>query len=231
MTFNLLNEYNKNLTNWEHEIIKVKIHSASPEYRINCGEDTTSFIVAITECTFNGKCNIPPNAILTTSLFCIMTHGEAFIIVAPKTENRPEQAIKIPSSGAYQYIDGCTDSLLVPPIFKGDDCLNALYFPPNTHQTLHTHPSLRLGYILEGSGVCQWEDEEEEVRMEVLSPGDYFWLNAETKHCFETSKDKLTVIAYHPDSDVGMTNENHPMLNRTIIDGTPANKLRALDLA
>jgi quercetin dioxygenase-like cupin family protein len=237
--FNILSEYGEGLSNWEHEIIKVRVDSVDPEYRINCSEDTTSFIIAITDCKI-GETTIRKNTILTVSNFCVMTCGdacisEACIITAPKTDNRPNQLIQIPSSGAYSYIDGCTDSLLVPPIFKGDDCLNALYFPPNTHQTMHTHPSLRLGYILEGSGYCYWYKESvegiETLDRNRLCQGDFFWLNSETIHQFVTNEDKLTVIAYHPDSDVGMTNENHPMLNRTVIDGTPANELRELGLA
>lgn len=228
--FNLLSDYDEGLSNYNHEIIKVKIDIDFSRYKINICDCSTSFIVAITDCRISDR-NLRANTILTTSEFCELTYGEAFIITAPETNNRPEQTIKIPSSGAYKYIDGCTDSLLVPPVFRGDDCLNALYFPPGIKQTMHTHTSFRLGYILEGAGICHWENDKSDIKVEALTKGDFFWLNAETLHCFETQSEKLTVIAYHPDSDVGMTDENHPMLNKTVIKGVPANLLRHQGLA
>jgi hypothetical protein len=35
----------------------------------------------------------------------------------------------------------------------------------------------------------------------------------------------MTVIAYHPDSDFGATHEDHPMINRTMVDGISAAKI------
>jgi hypothetical protein len=46
--------------------------------------------------------------------------------------------------GRLRYIDGCTDSLLVPPVRLGDPCLNGLWFPMGTVQTMHSHPSVRV---------------------------------------------------------------------------------------
>ena len=34
----------------------------------------------------------------------------------------------------------------------------------------------------------------------------------------------MCVIAYHPDSDFGPTDDDHPMVNRTIVDGVPVNQ-------
>src|SRR5579883_2053998 len=56
--------------------------------------------------------------------------------------------------GRLKYIDGCTDSLLVPPVLMGDACLNFLYFPPGIRQTQHTHPSMRVGMVIRGRGEC-----------------------------------------------------------------------------
>jgi hypothetical protein len=36
-------------------------------------------------------------------------------------------------------------------------------------------------------------------------------------HSFYTRETPLDVIAWHPDSDFGPTDENHPMRNRTIL--------------
>lgn len=61
--------------------------------------------------------------------------------------------------GRLRYIDGCTDSLLIPPVKLGDPCLNALYFPPGTDQTQHTHPSMRVGIVVDGQGECVTPDD------------------------------------------------------------------------
>ena len=37
-------------------------------------------------------------------------------------------------------------------------------------------------------------------------------------HSFRTTSDIMDIIAFHPDSDTGPTDENHPMINRTYID-------------
>jgi hypothetical protein len=35
----------------------------------------------------------------------------------------------------------------------------------------------------------------------------------------------MDVIAFHPDSDFGPEDENHPMINRTIVNGVSANAI------
>jgi len=118
--------------------------------------------------------------------------------------------------GRLQYIDGCTDTVLVPPVRQGDPCLNALYFPPRTKQTLHVHPSLRAGVVIAGRGTCKTPTGDHP-----LEPGKVFFLPPETWHAFHTDaaegneRAALTVLAFHPDSDSGPTDEEHPMLNRT----------------
>ncbi|MEL7159217.1 MAG: AraC family ligand binding domain-containing protein [Bacteroidota bacterium] len=129
--------------------------------------------------------------------------------------------------GRLKYIDGCTDSLLVPPVKMGDPCLNALFFPENIDQTAHTHPSMRVGMVIEGSGQCVTPE-----RTYDLVPGKIFIIHPEGTHCFRTAAGaKLTVVAYHPDSDFGPQDEDHPMINRTIVDGVSAAKIAAIRTA
>lgn len=116
--------------------------------------------------------------------------------------------------GDVKYIDGCTDSLLVAPLRLGDPCLNALYFPPNVSQTFHTHPSIRLGCVIEGSGVACIENDEQQIPLQV---GTVFGIEANQRHRFVTKDERMVVIAYHPDSDWGPTDEAHPMINRTVL--------------
>jgi len=112
--------------------------------------------------------------------------------------------------GRLRYIDGCTDSLLLPPLVKGDPCLNLLHIPARTQQSAHTHPSLRLGMILDGAGLCVTPDGRIPLR-----PGQVFLIRTGGLHSFHTESSHLRVLAYHPDSDFGPTHEDHPMLNRT----------------
>lgn len=123
--------------------------------------------------------------------------------------------------GRLKYIDGCTDSLLVPPVLKGDACLNALFFPPGINQTQHTHPSMRVGMVLSGQGYCMVPEGDVYLR-----PGVLFQIPKDGLHSFRTAEEMgMVVLAYHPDSDFGPEHEQHPMINRTIVDGVSASEL------
>lgn len=130
---------------------------------------------------------------------------------------------KIEAHGRLRYIDGCTDTLLVAPPVLGDACLNALYFPLKIRQTPHTHPSVRVGIVAAGTGECVLTD-----KTIPLKTGQAFVIAPETLHSFNTQTEKMIVIAYHPDSDFGATHENHPLINRTIVEGISAAKLAAI---
>lgn len=123
----------------------------------------------------------------------------------------------VENEGRLKYMDGCTDSLLVPPVMLGDPCLNLLYFPPGIVQTPHTHPSVRIGMVASGAGTCVTPAGDIP-----LLPGRAFVIHAEGVHSFTTRDEPMRVIAYHPDSDFGPTHEDHPMLNRTMVNGRSA---------
>ena len=125
----------------------------------------------------------------------------------------------IEPTGRLRYIDGCTDSLLIGPQRRGEPCLNALYFPPGIDQTAHTHPSDRIGLIAGGRGRCVADG----AGTVELVPGMIFCIHAHGRHKFATPHgEPMVVIAYHPDSDAGPTDEEHPMLTRTIVEGESA---------
>lgn len=119
----------------------------------------------------------------------------------------------IEDQGRLQYIDSCTDSLLIYPGRLGDPCLNLLVFPPLIRQTPHTHPSFRLGVVLDGDGECVMGADKVP-----LQAGQVFLITENTRHCFHSGPRGLKVISYHPDSDWGPTDKNHPMINRTIVE-------------
>jgi len=125
--------------------------------------------------------------------------------------------------GRLRYIDGCSDTLLVCPPLVGEPCLNFLHIPPGADQTAHTHPSFRAGVILRGSGFCQTPGGQF-----ALASGLGWFIPANAEHSFHTEGDSLDVIAFHPDSDFGPSHDDHPMTNRTIVDGVPASELDAI---
>ena len=121
------------------------------------------------------------------------------------------------AKGRLSYIDGCTDSMLVYPARKGDGSLNLLQFPPNIKQTWHTHPSIRLGYVLSGKGMACHDLVGDRSEQTQLTAGTSFMLTPHATHRFMTGSEEMRIIAYHPDGDWGPEDENHPMLNRTYI--------------
>lgn len=131
----------------------------------------------------------------------------------------------IEQKGRLLYIDGCSDSLLIPPIIKGDPCLNYLHFPAQISQTRHTHPSMRVGVVARGRGRCVVPSNEDGTGIDItipLTPGNIFVIPTNGHHSFFTDDSEMDVIAYHPDSDTGPTHNDHPMINRTIVDGVSA---------
>lgn len=133
----------------------------------------------------------------------------------------------VEQEGRLKYIDGCTDSLLIAPPKKGDPCLNLLYFPSGIDQTEHTHPSDRIGMVMSGRGRCVHRPAPDaEPILTDLRPGMAFCIHTDGLHKFQTPYgEPMRVLAYHPDSDHGPSDEEHPMLNRTIVDGVSARHL------
>lgn len=135
--------------------------------------------------------------------------------------------------GRLKYIDGCTDSLIIAPIMRGDPCLNHLHFPTNIVQTPHTHPSYRIGIVANGNGMCVTPFGDL-----ALIQGTVFVIKENKRgpssagldgnkykngtHSFNTADDSMDVIAFHPESTFGPTDKKHPMISRTYVDGISA---------
>lgn len=114
--------------------------------------------------------------------------------------------------GRLRYIDGCTDTLLVCPPRLGEACLNHLHIPAGTLQSAHVHTTDRIGVIARGHGTCHTHSGEH-----ALAPGLGWWIPAGVRHHFATGLASLDVLAWHPDSDFGPTDGDHPMVNRTLV--------------
>ena len=130
----------------------------------------------------------------------------------------------IESTGRLLYIDGATDSVLIHPPRCGDPVLNALYFKPGINQTPHTHSSLRVGMIVSGQGRCVIPEHEEIP----LEPGQVFVIPANQLHSFRTIDNPMVVVAFHPDSGCGPTDEVHPMILKTTVNGVSASQLEKI---
>ena len=142
-------------------------------------------------------------------MFCIIRYGFHGIDQIGMSE----------PNGRLSYIDGCTDTLLVSPPRLGDPCLNYLHFPIGIYQTQHLHPSIRMGIVINGKGEAFQEPSKKRSGWELpLKKGCMFCLEEGEIHSFSTDEKYMDIIAYHPDSDFGPTDFNHPMLNRTYID-------------
>jgi len=139
---------------------------------------------------------------------CLNTDG-AFSIGGP-----------VESNGRFAYIDGGSNSVLIPPLRLGEPCFNALYFPSGCNQTMHTHPSDRIGLVLHGEGEAQTPDQVVQ-----LQPGLIFVIPPDHLHKFRTTSSNLSLVVFHPDSDIGFSHRNNPMLNRTLVDGVSAARI------
>lgn len=155
---------------------------------------------------------------------CEVIADGAVVIIERAGYRGLAMAGSIEAEGRLSYIDGCSDTVLVAPARWGDPVLNHLHFPRGVEQTVHTHPSIRLGVVARGEGRAYGPGEAGSPGWELdLSEGCVFLLHAHEAHAFRTTESKkpLDVIAFHPDSDWGPTDGVHPMLNRTYIGTEP----------
>lgn len=143
--------------------------------------------------------------------------GRALLVGVPGYRGSAQLGGPIGPKGRLVYIDGCSDTLLVCPPRLGEPCLNHLHLPAGTDQSAHTHPSVRIGVIARGSGWCRTGDGAR-VRLE---PGLGWVIPTGSLHSFVTDDEALDVFAWHPDSDFGPTDQDHPMINRTILSPAP----------
>lgn len=167
-------------------------------------------------------------------------YGKGLAIIIEVKDYLPMRSFggPIEEEGRLKYIDGCTDSLLIPPVKKGDPCLNHLHFPNGILQTPHTHPTVRVGMVTKGTGECITPFGNvplNEGTIFVIKPsngeqhrgtdGNYY---EDGTHSFRTFEEHMDVIAFHPDSDFGPEDEDHPMINRTIVNGVSANSIKEI---
>lgn len=209
----------------------LKFRSLMCGYTLECTNPNTSVIGYIVSGSanihlYNGENDESIQAFLCAGSYFSMTFGAVSSLgTVLLFEQSPFTAMPmlggpIDKQGRLLYIDGCTDSLLVPPVIKGYPCLNLLHFPTGIDQTAHTHPSERLGVVVAGHGECEVDE-----GIIPLLPGTVFRIPTGATHKFRTLDSSMDVVAYHPDSDFGPEHQDHPMVNRTFVHGQSARYL------
>lgn len=166
---------------------------------------------------------LPSGCFFSTTGAIKISNGAGVLIESDASNPMEIMGGPVEQRGRLRYIDGCTDTLLLSPPRLGDACLNALFFPKNIHQTTHTHPSARIGAVLSGKGVCRTPSGQV-----TLYPGLVFVIPPGASHAFSTSDSEMVVVAFHPDSDFGPKDEDHPMINRTMVNGCSANLIDSI---
>jgi quercetin dioxygenase-like cupin family protein len=116
--------------------------------------------------------------------------------------------------GNLSYMDGGTNTTAVNPGRLGDPVINYVHFPAGMYQTLHTHPSHRVGMILKGRGQIELDNQQFfEVR-----EGEVFFMNRNVLHNFMCPYDQDVVLfVFAPDSGTGPTDEVNPLKIRTYV--------------
>lgn len=113
------------------------------------------------------------------------------------------------------YVNGCSTKEIFPPDRLGDPTLQMLNIPPHSaEQAHHIHSTVRVAYILSGTG-RSIVGMEGKIVTEDLYPGKVCILEKMCPHHFETDDDHLVVIPLHVWSSVGAMEVNHPMFNGT----------------
>lgn len=115
--------------------------------------------------------------------------------------------------GNLSYMDGGTNTTAINPGRLGDPVINYVHFPAGMEQTLHTHPSHRVGLVLQGRGQVELDNSNFE-----LLAGDVFFMQRNLLHNFTCPYDEDVVLfVFAPDSGTGPTDEINPLKIRTYV--------------
>ena len=118
------------------------------------------------------------------------------------------------TTGNLSYMDGGTNTTAINPGRLGFPVINYVHFPKGMKQTLHTHPSPRVGLILSGFGQIEC-DNNEYIN---LVPGSVFMMERNTLHNFMCNQNEdVTLFVFAPDSGTGPTDEVNPLKVRTYV--------------
>ena len=115
--------------------------------------------------------------------------------------------------GNLSYIDGGTNTTAINPGRLGDPVINYVHFPAGMTQTLHTHPSHRVGIVLKGRGRVELDHSNFELAL-----GDVFFMQRNVLHNFTCPyNENVVLFVFAPDSGTGPTDEVNPLTIRTYV--------------
>lgn len=115
--------------------------------------------------------------------------------------------------GNLSYMDGGTNTTAVNPGRLGDPVVNYVHFPAGMYQTLHTHPSHRVGLILKGHGQIELDNKQ----FFNINEGEVFFMQRNMLHNFICDKEDVVLFVFAPDSGTGPTDEVNPLKIRTYV--------------
>ena len=141
-------------------------------------------------------------------------------IMFPGLQLNEDKVYHIPDhpTGNLSYMDGGTNSTAIEPARKGLPVVNYVHFPEGMSQTLHTHPSQRIGLVLSGTGAIELGEYPNDQYFS-LAQGTAFWMNRNELHNFMcNSGEDVTLFVFAPDSGMGPTDEFNPLKARTYIE-------------
>ena len=116
--------------------------------------------------------------------------------------------------GNLSYMDGGTNTTAINPGRLGDPVINYVHFPAGMYQTLHTHPSHRVGLVVKGNGKIELDNKE----FYDVNEGEVFFMRRNCLHNFICDKDEdVIVFVWAPDSGTGPTDEINPLKIRTYV--------------
>jgi mannose-6-phosphate isomerase-like protein (cupin superfamily) len=136
----------------------------------------------------------------------------ATIIRGYMPENKSSEVV---TKTNLPYVNGCSTKQVFPPDRLGDPTLQLLNIPPHSaEQAHHIHSTVRVAYILSGTG-RSIVGMEGGYHVEDLYPGKTVVLGKFAPHHFETNDQHLIVLPLHVFSSVSGLENNHPMFNGT----------------
>lgn len=119
-------------------------------------------------------------------------------------------------TGGLSYMDGGTNSTALHPNRCGEPVVNYVHFPAGMVQTLHTHPSHRVGLVLRGNGRIELNDK----KFFAVEEGSAFFMRRNELHNFITDDEPVILFVFAPDSGTGPTDEMNALKARTYLGQT-----------
>jgi mannose-6-phosphate isomerase-like protein (cupin superfamily) len=215
----------KNIENGEtykvRDIWNFDVHVQKGDYNeyVNKNFDGTSFLMALDCCvSVDDSWSVSDNDFTgqTVNPFTAEVYG-TFVHIKFYGLSMNDDRLFVPKGlprGNLSYMDGGTNTTASNPGRLGLPVVNYVHFPRGMTQTLHTHPSQRIGLILSGKG----EIELDNGVTFPIKKGDAWIMERNVLHNFMCNQgEDVTLFVFSPDSGTGPTDEINPLKVRTYV--------------